>query len=67
MAGVGKTHKGTAKRIKVTKSNTFMHDKAQKSHLLTNKGRATKQSKGGRPLSLTQTRRIKALLPHGVR
>jgi ribosomal protein L35 len=67
MAGIGKTHKGTQKRIKVTKSNLYMHDKAQKSHLLTNKGRATKQSKLGRPLSAVQTRRIKALLPHGVR
>ncbi len=67
MAWIGKTHKGTAKRIKVTKTNKFMHDKAQKRHLLTNKGRATKQSKNGRVLSKTQTARIKSLLPHSVR
>ncbi len=67
MAAVGKTHKWAAKRIKVTKSNKYMHDKACMSHLLTNKKRATKQSKGGRVLSLTQTKRIKNLLPHSVR
>lgn len=67
MASAGKTHKGTAKRIKVTKTNTYMHDKACKSHLLKNKKRATKQSKNGRSLSKTQTDRIKALLPHSVR
>ena len=67
MAAVGKTHKWAAKRIKVTKSNTYMHDKAWKSHLLTNKKRATKQSKAGRPLSATQKERIKNLLPHRVR
>lgn len=67
MAWIGKTHKGTQKRIKVTKTNKYMHDKAQKSHLLTNKGRATKQSKSGRVLSKTQAARIKSLLPHSVR
>ncbi len=67
MAAVGKTHKGTAKRIKVTKTNTFMHDKSCMSHLLKNKKRATKQSKAGRPLSKTQQQRIKTLLPHSAR
>ena len=67
MASWGKTHKGTAKRIKITKTNKYMHDKACMSHLLTNKGRSTKQSKGGRSLSKTQKDRIKALLPHSVR
>lgn len=51
----------------MTKTNKFVHDKAQKNHLLTNKGRATKQGKTGRTLSETQNKRIKALLPHSVR
>ena len=67
MVAVGKTHKWAAKRIKVTKSNKLMHDKAEKRHLLTNKKRATKQSKSGRELSPTQTKRIQALLPHSAR
>lgn len=67
MAGKLKTHKGTAKRIRVTKTNKYVHDKAQKSHLLTNKGRATKHAKTGRTLSETQEARIKTLLPHNVR
>lgn len=67
MAGKLRTHKGTAKRIRVTKTNKYVHDKAEKSHLLTNKGRATKQSKTGRTLSTTQKSRIKTLLPHSVR
>lgn len=67
MAWIGKTHKGAAKRFRVTKTNKFVHDKAQKNHLLTNKGRATKQGKTGRTLSETQNKRIKALLPHSVR
>jgi len=67
MAWIGKTHKGTAKRIKVTKTNTFIHEKAEKRHLLTNKKRATKQAKSGRVLSKTQQQRIKTLLPHSAR
>lgn len=67
MAGKLKTHKGTAKRIRVTKNNKHVHDKAGKSHLLTNKKRATKAYKTGKTLSTTQQSRIKALLPHGVR
>ena len=67
MAWIGKTHKGAAKRFRVTKANKFVHDKSCKSHLLTNKKRATKQSKTGKLLSVTQKKRIKALLPHSVR
>ncbi|MBP6911037.1 50S ribosomal protein L35 [Patescibacteria group bacterium] len=67
MAGKLKTHKGTAKRIRVTKTNKYVHDKAEKRHLLTNKKRATKQGKTGRTLSSTQKSRIKTLLPHSVR
>lgn len=67
MAWIGKTHKGAAKRFRVTKSNKFVHDKACKSHLLTNKKRATKQGKSGRTLSDTQFDRVKTLLPHSVR
>lgn len=43
-----KTHKSMAKRFKVTGSGKYIHDKARKNHLMTNKKRADKAHRYGK-------------------
>lgn len=62
-----KTHKGTAKRFKISKGGVVSHKKAWRNHLLVNKGRSTKQSKGWRNLPEMEAIRIQTLLPYGVK
>lgn len=62
-----KTHKATAKRIKVTGKGKFMHSKTRKRHLLTHKGRTTKDDTFGRAIAEVDAPRVKALIPYKLR
>jgi len=62
-----KTHKATAKRIKVTGKGKFMHSKTSKRHLLTNKGRTTKDDTFGKEVAKVDAPRVKALIPFKLR
>lgn len=62
-----KTNKSMAKRIKVTKKNKFMHEKAYVSHLLTNKDKAQRQSKSWKSISDREYDKIKNLIPYKLR
>jgi len=62
-----KTHKGTAKRFKLTKKGKIKHSTCGKSHLLTSKesGRKRGMRKAG-SIELTKSRQdLKRLLPYG--
>ncbi|MFA7284580.1 MAG: 50S ribosomal protein L35 [Candidatus Absconditabacterales bacterium] len=60
-----KTHQGTAKRFKITGSGKFMHDKARKNHLMSNKKRADKPFGYGKEISDAEFANVKSLLPYG--
>lgn len=60
-----KTHQGTAKRFKITWSGKFMHDKAKRRHLMTNKGRADKPFGYGKEISPAEASNVKSLMPYG--
>ncbi len=62
-----KTHKATAKRIKVTGTGKFRHSKTAKRHLLTNKGRTTKDNTMGKEIAAVDAPRVKALIPFKLR
>ncbi len=62
-----KTNKSASKRIKVTKSWKLIHKKSNVSHLLTNKGDATKKDPYWRQLSKKETKKITNLIPHKMR
>ena len=60
-----KTHRGAAKRFRVTRSGKVMGNHSTKSHKLVKKGPARRQDLRG-PAHLTETdgRRVKRLLPY---
>lgn len=62
-----KTNKSLAKRIKVTKKGKLRHSKTCRSHLLTNKGKATKRHKFGKELSKPDAKKIVQLIPYKLR
>jgi len=56
-----KTHKATAKRVKVSANGKLMRVKAAKSHLLTHKSDRTKVSLS---LSTSDIKKVKKLAPY---
>ncbi|MBL7081078.1 MAG: 50S ribosomal protein L35 [Candidatus Omnitrophica bacterium] len=62
-----KTHKGTAKRFKLSKKGKIKHSGAGKSHLLTGKSRKRKRMlRKARSLQTKgQKQQIRRLLPYG--
>lgn len=62
-----KTHKWIAKRIKVTKNNIFIHDKANNRHLLSNKESANDRDKMGKKIADCDRKSVKTLLPYSMR
>ena len=56
-----KTHKATAKRIKITGSGKIMRDRAAKSHLLTHKA---DRKKTPMEVSSADKKRVKKLAPY---
>lgn len=56
-----KTHKATAKRIKITKSGKILRRKAAKSHLLTHKSDRTKVLQ---KISSADRKKVKKLAPY---
>lgn len=60
-----KTRKGVAKRVKVTGKGKLKLAKACKRHLLSDKSKKAKgRNKYGLIVSASETRKIKAQLPH---
>lgn len=58
-----KTHKGTAKRIKVTGSGKLRREQAGRRHLLEGKpSKRTRRLKGTEPVAQSDVKRIKRLL-----
>ena len=58
-----KTHKGAAKRFKVTGSGKIMREKAFKSHILTKKNAKVKRRLGNDiEVSSSDTKKVKRLL-----
>lgn len=53
-----------AKRIKITGTGKIRHDKARKSHLMTNKGRSDKSFLYGKEISPHHVNKIQHLLPY---
>lgn len=62
-----KSNKAMAKRIKVTKNGKLMHWKAWKNHLLTNKDKAQRQFWSWKELWVSETKRVKTLIPYKLR
>lgn len=62
-----KTNKSAAKRFKVTKTGKLRHSKTCRSHLLVNKGRATKKHKFGKELFWADAKRISSLIADKMR
>lgn len=62
-----KTHRGAAKRIKVTGTGKFVIKHSGKSHILTKKTRKRKNNlKKDGVVTETLEKHMKALLPYGV-
>lgn len=61
-----KTHKGTAKRIKVTKSGKLIHSKAGRSHLRVRKWNNLDKLSFGKEIHKSEYRKLKALLPYSA-
>ena len=60
-----KTHRGAAKRLKVTASGRLKRRKAYHSHILTKKDRKRKRRlRGSDLISAADHRRVKRLLPY---
>lgn len=58
-----KTHKGAAKRIKITGSGKLRREQANRRHLLEGKpSKRTRRLKGDKDVSPTDTKRMKRLL-----
>ncbi|ACP32952.1 MULTISPECIES: 50S ribosomal protein L35 [Corynebacterium] len=58
-----KTHKGTAKRIKVTGSGKLRREQANRRHLLEGKpSKRTRRLKGTEDVAKADTKRVKRLL-----
>ncbi len=63
-----KTHKGAASRLKVTGSGKLLRTKGMKSHLRRNKSKRVKQQFDEMiPVSDSDTKRLKRLIPYGVK
>ncbi len=62
-----KTHKGAAKRFKISGNGKILRSKAFKSHLLSGKARKRKRSlKKKAVVDKTSAQAIRRLLPYGV-
>lgn len=62
-----KTHKGAARRIKITASGKMMRTKGGKSHLRRKKpARVRRQYDGMQPLAHADQKRLRRILPYGV-
>jgi large subunit ribosomal protein L35 len=62
-----KTHKGSARRFKITGTGIIMRTKGMKSHFRRRKSSRVKQQFDRMtPLHPTQVPRVKRLLPYGV-
>jgi large subunit ribosomal protein L35 len=60
-----KTHKGAKKRFKVTGKKKVLHNKANKSHILTKKSAKRKRNLGKKDtISQADRGRIKDMLPY---
>jgi large subunit ribosomal protein L35 len=60
-----KTHKGAKKRFKVTGKKKVLHNKANKSHILTKKSAKRKRNLGKKDsISKADRGRIKDMLPY---
>lgn len=60
-----KTHRGAAKRFKLTKTGKIKRAKAYKSHILTKKSAKRKKNlRKGTLVSEAEVKRIKKLLPY---
>ena len=60
-----KTHKGAKKRFKVTGKKKVLHNKANKSHMLTKKSAKRKRNLGKKDsISKADRGRIKDMLPY---
>jgi large subunit ribosomal protein L35 len=61
-----KTHKGMAKRIKITKNKKYMFDRSCNNHLLTNKGKSRTKDQYGKELSKADSKNMHRLLPYAA-
>lgn len=61
-----KTHKWTAKRIKVTKNGKLIHSKAWRSHLRVRKWDNLDKLWFGKAIRAADYKKIKALLPYSA-
>ncbi len=63
-----KTHKGAASRFHITGSGKLLRTKGMKSHLRRNKSKRVKQQFDEMiPVSDSDTKRLKRLIPYGVK
>ena len=63
--GKMKTHKGTAKRFKVTGRKKIMHEKSFGSHKLTHKsGKRKRQLRQPKEVSACDAKKLQKLLPY---
>ncbi len=60
-----KTNKSLAKRVKITWTGWWKHSKTNRSHLLTNKGRATHKHRFGKMMRTVDVDKWSVLLPYG--
>ncbi len=61
-----KTHRGAAKRFKITGSGKIMKNRAYKSHILEKKSAKRKrQLRHGDQISDSDVKRVKRMLPYG--
>ena len=62
-----KTHKGAKKRFKVTGKKKVLHNKANKSHILTKKSAKRKRNLGKKDtVSQADKARVKDMLPYDL-
>ena len=59
-----KTHKGTAKRIKITGSGKLKFKKCGTRHLLATKGKSPRRDRYGRLVHESDVKKLKNLLPY---
>ena len=60
-----KSHRASAKRVKVTGTGKLRFQKSAKKHLLINKSKRQKKAfKSGKPLTAKAARNIRRLLPY---
>ena len=61
-----KTHKGMAKRIKITGSGKLKYKKCGTRHLLATKGKAQRRYRYGKLVHESDVKKIKNLLPYAA-